>query len=321
MPRQPRIDIPGLLQHVIARGIDRNDIFLNDLDRDDFVERLDMLLDDTKTVCYAWALLDNHFHLLLMPTESSLAVLMRRLLTGYAVSFNLRHKRTGHLFQNRYKSIVCDSDTYLLELIRYINLNPVRAAAVKDFSSLVDYRWCGHRQMLGRGNDHLVVMDEVLSLFSRRQKMARKAYLQFLVDGLQQDAPTLSCGGRQVSQLLDSTLTDQYVYDDRFLGGGAFVERLLELEQVPEVLKTIDEIIELVADCYQINRDELRHSNKSRPIANAKAVICYLSIRRIRLPGIEVAKQLGYTPSAVSRAAIRGQKIIEEDETLQRRFK
>ena len=106
MPRQARIDIPGLLQHVIVRGVARTDIFLDDEDREDFVQRLSCLLAETKTICSAWALLDNHVHLLLTPTEQPLARFMRRLLTGYAVVFNLRHKRAGHLFQNRYKSIV-----------------------------------------------------------------------------------------------------------------------------------------------------------------------------------------------------------------------
>ena len=132
MPRHARIDIPGFLQHVIVRGIERRDIFITDDDREDFVRRLSGLLEETSTACYAWALLDNHVHLLLIPTEISLSILMRRLLTGYAVSFNLRHKRAGHLFQNRYKSIVCDSDVYLLELVRYIHLNPVRAGKVTE---------------------------------------------------------------------------------------------------------------------------------------------------------------------------------------------
>ena len=102
MPRQARIDIPGLLQHVIVRGVAQTDIFLDDDDRKDFVQRLSDLLAETKTSCSAWALLDNHVHLLLTPTEQPLASFMRRLLTGYAVVFNLRHKRSGHLFQNRY---------------------------------------------------------------------------------------------------------------------------------------------------------------------------------------------------------------------------
>jgi putative transposase len=121
MPRTARLDIPGLLQHVIVRGIERRDIFMDDDDRRDFVQRFQFLLEQAGVDCLAWSLMSNHyFHLLVHPRQTTLAKFMRRLLTGYAVSFNLRHKRTGHLFQNRYKSIVCDEDSYLLELVRYI---------------------------------------------------------------------------------------------------------------------------------------------------------------------------------------------------------
>src|SRR4030042_803874 len=127
MPRKSRIDGPGALHHIIGRGIDRNKIFLNDEDRDDFLERLAANLKRTQISCYAWALLPNHFHLLLRTGTAPVASLMRRLLTGYAVTFNLRHRRHGHLFQTRYKSILCQADAYLLELVRYIHLNPLRA--------------------------------------------------------------------------------------------------------------------------------------------------------------------------------------------------
>ena len=112
MPRSARLDIPNLLQHVIARGIERRDIFLSDDDRHDFVQRLKTLLEKMEVECLAWALLSNHLHLLVRPTRTTLAAFMRRLLTGYAVTFNLRHNRSGHLFQNRYKSLVCDEDSW-----------------------------------------------------------------------------------------------------------------------------------------------------------------------------------------------------------------
>lgn len=100
-----RLDIAGVLQHVMVRGIERRDIFLDDQDRQSFLERFEHLLDKMSMECLAWALMPNHLHLLLRPTQSNLGNFMRRLLTGHAVTFNHRHHRTGHLFQNRYKSI------------------------------------------------------------------------------------------------------------------------------------------------------------------------------------------------------------------------
>ena len=156
MPRQPRLDAPGLLQHVMARGIERRKLFRDDKDRQSFLERLAVILEETQTQCYAWALIPNHFHLLLRTSLTPLSKVMRRLMTGYAVTFNKRHKRTGHLFQNRYKSVVCEEDPYLLELIRYIHLNPLRAKLVQDLKELDKYPWAGHSAILGRRKNVLV---------------------------------------------------------------------------------------------------------------------------------------------------------------------
>jgi putative transposase len=109
MPRKARIDSPGALHHIICRGIERRKIFIDNADKNNLVARLGRVISETQTPCYAWALIDNHFHLLLKTGNMPIATLMRKLLTGYAVSFNLRHNRTGHLFQNRYKSILCQA--------------------------------------------------------------------------------------------------------------------------------------------------------------------------------------------------------------------
>ena len=118
MPRKARLDAPGALHLIVVRGNRAAQDLYDDNDRDDFLERLSAILGESRTACYAWALMPNHFHLLLKTGQISIATLMRRLLTGYAVSFNLRHRRSGHLFQNRYKSILCQEDAYLLELVR-----------------------------------------------------------------------------------------------------------------------------------------------------------------------------------------------------------
>ena len=156
MPRQARLDAPGVLQHVTARGIERRKIFWDDKDRSSFLERLAVILDETQTQCYAWALIPNHFHLLLRTGPTPLSTVMRRLMTGYAVTFNIRHRRSGHLFQNRYKSVICKEDSYLLELIRYIHLNPLRAGIVKDLKELDKYTWTGHSAILGRCRNSLI---------------------------------------------------------------------------------------------------------------------------------------------------------------------
>jgi putative transposase len=139
MPRQSRIDTSGALHHVICRGIDRQKIFTDQKDYSLFLKRLGDLLIETKTSCFAWVLIPNHFHLLLQTGNVPISLLMKRLLTGYAVNFNRRHSRYGHLFQNRYKSILCQEDAYLLELVRYIHLNPLHAKLVSEYRGLAGY--------------------------------------------------------------------------------------------------------------------------------------------------------------------------------------
>src|SRR5215510_12866216 len=120
MPRQARLDAPGTLHHIMIRGIEKRNIVNDEMDRTNFVSRMGQIALDTKTIIYAWALLTNHAHILLKSGALGLPKFMRRLLTGYAVTYNLRHQRHGHLFQNRYKSIVCEEDSYFQELVRYI---------------------------------------------------------------------------------------------------------------------------------------------------------------------------------------------------------
>jgi putative transposase len=183
MPRKSRIDAPGALQHVIARGINRQRIFRDDPDKRNFLDRLSALLKDSGIKCYAWAVLDNHFHLLLRSGPVPISTLMRRILTGYAVSYNLRHERSGHLFQNRYKSILCQEDAYLLELVRYIHLNPLRVKIAADMDQVDTYPFCGHGVLMGKHGNEWQDTDYILGRFGKRVSEARGRYRQFVDKG------------------------------------------------------------------------------------------------------------------------------------------
>ncbi len=321
MPRHARIDFPGLLQHVIVRGIERRPIFLDDQDRENFLSRLRTLLSETATDCYAWGLLDNHFHLLLRPNRRTLAEIMRRLLTGYAVVFNLRHQRAGHLFQNRYKSIVCDKDPYFLELVRYIHLNPARAGMVGDLEALAAFPWCGHHELLGRSSTPIIQVDEVLKHFSPKRKAAQKNYESFIADGLKDSAMTkLSRGGRRSSQALDPSIADDALFDDRILGGGDFVEQVLNSTGTVRGNPAMPfaQLAQRVANCLHIDPATLSTPNKERNIVRAKAVICYLAVRRMGIKGVDVAAALGYTSTAVNHGAKRGEALLTADGKLEK---
>ena len=133
---------------------------------------------------FCLGLMPNHVHILLRRATTPLPRMMRRLLTGYAVSFNLRHQRSGHLFQNRQKSIVCEEDSYLLELVRHIHLNVIRAGLPKQMDRLDRYRWCGHSVLMGYEKRDWQTTKGVLSIFGRKRSHARREYRQFVAEGI-----------------------------------------------------------------------------------------------------------------------------------------
>ena len=125
------MDVPGALHHIMVRGINKLAIFEDDQDRARFLERLGQKVTEAHASVYAWTLMDTHAHILFKSGQAGISVVMRKLLTWYAQYYNRRHHRTGHLFENRYKSILCDEESYLIALVRYIHLNPVRTKVVK----------------------------------------------------------------------------------------------------------------------------------------------------------------------------------------------
>ena len=150
MPRGPRLDTEGALHHVMVRGIEKRRIFLTDEDRENLLARIGAIAPETGVKIYAWSLMPNHVHLLVQTGRLPLSAFMRRVLTGYAVSFNRRHRRAGHLFQNRYRSVLVEEEPYLTELVRYIHLNPLRGKQVPTLEALDDYRWSGHAVSAGK---------------------------------------------------------------------------------------------------------------------------------------------------------------------------
>ena len=197
MPRQARLDAPGTLHHVMLRGIERRAIVTDDTNRHDFVRRLGSLAMQSRTAVYGWALLTNHAHLLLCSGPDGLPKLMGRFLTGYAQAYNRRHQRHGHLFQNRYKSIVCEEDAYFVELLRYIHLNPIRAGLVGTLSDLERYPWSGHGILLGEVAGSWQEREWVLSWFGKTADSAKQAYREFVAEGVGQEwRPGLVGGGQ-----------------------------------------------------------------------------------------------------------------------------
>ncbi len=327
MPRRARIDAPGALHHIIIRGIEKKTIFRDVQDKNNFVERLGRVLIETGTPCYAWALMPNHIHLLLRTGVLPISTVMRRLLTGYAQQFNRRHKRHGQLFQNRYKSILCEEEPYLLELVRYIHLNPFRTGLVGSLKSLKSYKHSGHGSLMGmilhEWQDH----DYVLSLFAKREGSARMKYEEFVAEGLSQGRrPELIGGGLVRSAGGWSELKeyhrqgDRIKSDERILGSSDFVETVLktareEFEQSTRLkVRGIDfqEILKRVAEYYGIDAEDLKSGSKKRIVVEGRSVLCYLGVRKLKQTCTDVSLHLNIHPSAVSKSVDRGQVIVQQ---------
>jgi len=327
MPRKSRIDAPGALHHVIVRGIERRKVFRSDDDRNNILDRLSKLVPETETVCLAWALIPNHLHLLLKTGSVPIAVFMNRLLTGYAGWFNRKYKRNGQLFQNRYKSILCQEDSYLKELVRYIHLNPLRARIVDTMNGLDKHPWCGHSVLMNKTQHPWQDTDYVLVLFSGQIKTARKRYRAFVEEGAGEGKrPELSGGGLLRSNGGWTGLKGlrkarvRVKGDERILGDSDFVSRVLG--QAEERLERRYELkargfdfnctIERVAQVLSIEVEQVTAPGKVPLRVKARALLCHWAQRELGMTTTEIAKQLGICQSAVSRLSMRGEKIAKE---------
>lgn len=316
MSRQARIDIPGVVHHVIVRGLERKEIFLDDSDRGEFLYRLEKSLSDTKCLCYAWALIPNHFHLLIRTGEKPLSSLMLKILSAYAVFFNRKHRRCGYLYQSRYKSILCQEDKYFLELIRYIHLNPLRSGNVRTVKELDNYPWAGHSCLVGKIKYPWQNTEEVLALFAKTKNEAIDIYRDFVKDGFDIGRrEDLTGGGLRRSaggwgELLKLKRNKEYWRgDERILGDGQFVERIIEYAeetfQREEKLRregwTFERLQDKICDMFEIGSHELLQKGRSNNRSLAKGLLCYWAYNGLGIKGSRIARHLGITSAAVTK--------------------
>jgi putative transposase len=328
MPRKARIDAPGALHHIIVRGIEGRKVFRDDADRENFLDRLVDLLPKTRTRCFAWALLPNHAHLLLQTGLSPIVSLMRRLLTGYAVSFNLKYRRHGHLFQNRYKSILCQEDVYLKELVRYIHLNPLRAGLVPDLKSLDGYPWAGHSDLMGKIKQEWQDTKYVLAYFGDTPSRARAVYRSFVEKGVPEGRRHDLIGGGLIrsaggwDRAVELRKENLFMKsDERILGDGDFVEEVLKgagdrLDRRYAMKAKgldFDGVAKQVARALKMNPADVLKRGKKPQTVKARNLLCYWACRELGMTTVEIAKRLQVCQSAVSRGALRGERMAAEN--------
>ncbi len=319
MARQARLDAPGTLHHVMIRGIEKANIFRDDKDREHFLSRVGEIAKATGTRILAWVLMDNHVHLLLFSGSSGLPKFMRRLLTGYAVWFNRRHRRAGHLFQNRYKSIICEEDQYLLELVRYIHLNPLRSQVVQTLEELGRYPWSGHSVLIGKVRHDWQEKEYVLNQFGKRERQSVRAYRKFIEEGKGLGRRPELVGGGLVRSLggWSKVLSlrnrgEETEHDSRILGGGDFVQAVMRdaEEAIARQVrnrgaKAIEETIRRICRGSGVNEKELGSGSQRRRVSEVRTEIaCYLS-REMGISMAEIARRLGVGTSAIAMAIKR----------------
>lgn len=328
MPRQGRIDYSGVIHHVIVRGIERRKIFLDENDNHEFLERLERVLRQTGCKCYAWALMSNHFHLLVRTGDKSLSDLMRSLQTGYAIYFNRRHRRSGYVYQNRYKSILCQEDTYFLELVRYIHLNPLRAKVLQNLSELDRYPWTGHATLMGRRRRDWQSMDEVLVQFGKQRRGAVRGYREFVRQGLDMGRREdlmggglkRSAGGWEGIGLLRGK-KDFWRGDERILGDGDFVSDILK--RVEETLQKkermrrdgwdLDRLVEKVCRLKSVKPDDIGRKARTRSLSAARGLIAHWGYHELGIRGPELTRILGISRPALSKAIKRGEECARNE--------
>ena len=327
MPRTARLDAPGVLHHVMIRGIEGRKIFRNNKDRQDFVKRLEDLCPEMQVKCYAWAFMSNHAHFLFRTGTEPLSRLMRRLLTGYVIGFNHRHGRRGQLFQNRYKSIICQEETYLRELVRYIHLNPIRAGMIKALNELKDFKYCGHGTLMGKIKRDWQDTDYVLGYFGKSKGKARKEYESFVKAGLTQGRKEELTGGGLIRSLGGWTDAREVLKsgvhimsDERILGDSEFVDGVISQSdehyerrhRLKQQGYDLDRIAKRVSELLGMEPDEIFSKGRQEKKVKARSLLCFWASRELGLSHTSLAKRLEMSVANVGFSVERGELIVKE---------
>ena len=308
--RQLRIEYEGALYHITDRGVEQRKIFLDRRDYERFLDYLVRAIECYKLLVHAFCLIPNHYHLECQTLCANLSRAMHWLNTNYAMYFNRRYQRSGHLFQGRYKALLVQKERHLQALTGYIHLNPVRARLV---SSPEKYEWSSLQDYLSMEKPHRWLETEwTLSQFGKTMKQARRAYQEYIEDGMRRELknPTKEAEGGLIlgdKEFVDSVTT-------RFLGDRTLDRERSHLKSPPSLV-TIREVIEATCEAFGVNSEGVRrkgsHGNIPRDVA------LYLSRRHCGLKNAEVGEEFeGMVRSNVSNICRKIESALREDQSL-----
>lgn len=301
MARKPRIHAPGGIYHVMLRGNGGQSIFGSRDDHRYFCLLLNENVFRYNCRIHGFCLMTNHVHLIIQVGETSLSKIMQNLAFRYTRWVNKKGKRFGHLFQGRYKAILVDIDKYLIGLVRYVHLNPVRSGLVKDPA---DYYWSGHRAYIGDDSIPWLTTDFVLSFFGKRLKNCQKKYGEFVLSALQAGHNDLFYGNDK---------------DSRVLGDDRFIEQVTG-KKIETVKISLERIIKIVCEQNKITEKELTENNRNRMLAECRGIICWLAkkfdVASLSKIGISFNRDI----TTLSRIVNKIEKRVREDEDYKKKL-
>jgi len=302
MARKPRLHVPGGFYHVMLRGNAGQDIFFSDGDRAVFCLLVQEGIERFGHRVHGFCLMSNHVHLLIQVADVPLSRVMQNLSFRYTRWINRQRGQVGHLFQGRYKAVLVDADAYLLELVRYIHLNPVRAGLVAD---PVAYPWSGHRAYLGLEEIPWLHTEWVLGQFARRLATCRKRYAAFVAAGMAEGHRSEFHGGDD---------------DGRVLGEDGFVARVLETP-IAAPPPAVEAILEYVCTRYKTTVEEIGEPARTRRLAQARGVIAWLAVHTGAATLTEVARRFHRDIATLSQAVRRVDLAAKQDPATARELR
>jgi REP element-mobilizing transposase RayT len=310
----------------MGRGLERRVLFEDGQDYLQFRKYLGDTLITAGSKALAWALMPNHYHLVLRSGPEKVSKVMQVLLTSYGHYFNRKRRRVGYVYQGRFKSVLCEEETYLLELVRYVHLNPVRARIVRSLRALAGWPWAGHGAILGKEKIPWQDVEGVLGRFGKGRAESKRRYVAFLNDGLKQGNPGPGLGGVSLIRALGGVWgagegeppeAPQRVGDERILGDEGFIQKALDLAEEREDRRdalaragwTDARVIQRAAKVAGTQPRFLRGGSKVPEHGRGRALACKWLVEDLGKTTVEVGRKLRIDQSTVVKACRRGREL------------
>jgi len=291
MARKPRVEYKGCLYHVMARGNNGDFIFEKPEDKQMYLDLIRKYKEKFPFKLYAYCILDNHVHMLIEQEDTPLSKIMQGIQQSYTQRYNRKYRRTGHVFQQRYKAEICNKEQYLVQLIRYIHNNPVKAGLEGGLS----YNWSSHKEYVSNRESELVEKDYILGLFSRDKKRAIRAYKKFMDVN---------------SEEKEEDIKDYLLEEVKF-------SKENEYEGIIEA----DEIIDIICRFEGVNMDEVTRRSRIQKYSDIRKAIVLLCEEYSRITATELANKLNIPLSMVSKIRSGVIKKTENVDRIIEKFK